>query len=78
MIWTRTDGLRSIFCSLENNRTRALRATIRTDVNISPDDVSRRAEQVLQILPSSLVRKLVDIVNAQILTRVIRIHTLPT
>lgn len=53
-----TDGLLSVFCGLENNSPRSLRASIRTNVDVGTDDITRRTEQILQILPASLVGQL--------------------
>ncbi len=54
----RTDGLLGVLCGLEDDRAGSLGATVQSNVDISPDDVASRTEQVLQVLPASLVRQL--------------------
>lgn len=55
------NGVASILGSLESNNTGALGAAIGGDVDVSAEDltvVSSLAEEVLQILPADVVRKL--------------------
>ena len=55
------NGVASILGSLESNNTGALGAAIGGDVDVSAKDlavVSSLAEEVLQILPADVVRKL--------------------
>lgn len=53
-----TDGALCILGTLEHNSSRALCTPIRTNVDVSPDNASGRAEEVLKVLPSSLVGEL--------------------
>jgi hypothetical protein len=55
------DGVAGILWSLESDNTGALGTTIGCDVNVSAENlavVSSLAEEVLQILPADVVRKL--------------------
>ena len=53
-----TDGLRGILGCLENDGTGSLGASVEADVDVRTDDVARGAEEVLQVLPASLVWEL--------------------
>ena len=78
------NSLLSIFCSFENNGSRSLGSSIRANVDVSTNNVARRSEQILQILPTGLVRQLAKtsarnkvwmggtthVANVQLVTRV--------
>ena len=53
-----TDGLRGILGCLENDGAGSLGASVEADVDVRTDDVARGAEEVLQVLPASLVWEL--------------------
>ena len=52
------DSLLGIFGGLEDHGSRSLWPSIRTDVDVSANDVTGRSEEVLQVLPTSLVWQL--------------------
>jgi hypothetical protein len=57
------DGVAGIFRSLKSDNTGALGAAIGCDVNVSAQDlaiVSSLTEEVLQVLPADVIRKLDD------------------
>jgi hypothetical protein len=60
-----TDGLLSILGCLKDNSPRAFGTAIRRDIDIGPDDVASRAEQVFEILPTRLIRELGQIIRSQ-------------
>lgn len=53
-----TNSRSGIFRRLEDDGARALGASVRTEVDISAHDVTGNAEEVLEVLPTRLIRKL--------------------
>jgi hypothetical protein len=53
-----TYGILGVLSGLEHNRTRALRTAISTNVDIGADYIPSCAKEILEVLPSGLVRKL--------------------
>lgn len=53
-----TDGLLSIFRSFKDNSSGSLGSSVGSDIDIGSNDVASSAEQVFQILPTCLIRKL--------------------
>jgi hypothetical protein len=55
---SRTDCLLSVLRSFKYDCTTAFGPTIRSNIDIGANDVARRPEQILQILPSGLIGQL--------------------
>lgn len=53
-----TDGLLRVLRRLKDYSTRTLGSSVRTNVDIGTNDISGRPEEILQVLPSSLVGQL--------------------
>jgi hypothetical protein len=53
-----TDSLLSVLGSFEDHRTASLGPTIRSNIDISADNVARGPKQILQVLPAGLVWQL--------------------
>ena len=53
-----TDSLRGILGSFEHYCARTFWSAICTDIDVSTNDVARGTEEILKILPPSLVRQL--------------------
>jgi hypothetical protein len=54
----RTDGVLGILSGLVNDGTPSARSSVRAHLDVGSDDSSGRAEEILEILPGSLERKL--------------------
>ena len=60
---SRTDCLLSVLRSFKYDSATAFGPTIRPNIDIGANDVARRPEQILQILPSGLIGQLQKTLN---------------